>query len=104
MTAEEKDALDAWHIRHASPALDLRIALKTAACLVRGERKDEAAIEQACRWRRKALERERRPVGDRPSEAATEAAALRPAGARYLPTSKRRRSGWRAGYGRPTLE
>jgi hypothetical protein len=60
----------------------------------RGERKDEAAIEQAFRWRRKTPNRKRRAVGDRPSEAAAEAAALRPAGARRPPPHrKRRRSG-----------
>ena len=52
--------------------------------MFRGERKDEAAIEQALRWRGKALERERRQLGDRPSEAAAQAGELRPANARYL--------------------
>jgi lipopolysaccharide/colanic/teichoic acid biosynthesis glycosyltransferase len=84
VTAEEKDALDAWYIHHASPALDLRIALKTAAYLVRGERKDDAAIEAAFRWRLDALERERRPPGERTNEAAAEAAEQRPASARYV--------------------
>jgi hypothetical protein len=87
-TAEERDALDAWRIHHASPALDMRIALETAAYVFRGEREDEAAIEQAFRWRRKTPKRERRAVGDRPSEAAAEAAAPQPTGARRLPTSK----------------
>jgi hypothetical protein len=60
----------------------LRIALKTAACLALGERKDEAAIEEALRWRRDALERDRRQLGDRPSEAAAQPGELRPANAR----------------------
>ena len=53
LTADEKDALDAWYIRHASLALDLRVALRTILYLGRGERKDAAAIEAAMAWRRK---------------------------------------------------
>jgi lipopolysaccharide/colanic/teichoic acid biosynthesis glycosyltransferase len=53
LTADEKDALDAWYIRHASLGLDLRVALRTIVHLGQGERKDAAAIEEALEWRRK---------------------------------------------------
>jgi len=53
LTADEKDALDAWYIRHASLALDLQVALRTIVYLGRGERKDAVAIEEAMEWRRK---------------------------------------------------
>jgi lipopolysaccharide/colanic/teichoic acid biosynthesis glycosyltransferase len=84
VTADEKDALDAWYIHHASPALDLRIALRTLAYLVRGERKDEAAIDEALRWRREAREIDDRFSGGGSRESACEGEPG-PSGARYDP-------------------
>jgi len=56
VTTEEKNALDIWYIRKASLGLDLRIALRTVGYFFQGERKDRAAIEEALRWRHKAIE------------------------------------------------
>src|SRR5262249_35418279 len=49
LSAREKEALDEWYIRHASPWLDLRIIAMTAASLIRGERRREDALAQALR-------------------------------------------------------
>src|SRR6185312_14233534 len=47
LTPEEKDALDAWYVRHASAWLDLRIMLLTLRSLIRGDRRSEQALAQA---------------------------------------------------------
>ena len=47
ITTEEKGALDEWYIRHASPWLDLRIALLTLGFFVTGERRSEHAVTEA---------------------------------------------------------
>ena len=48
----EKDALDVWYIKHASLALDLKIAIKTLLFSVTGgEKMNHAAVEEAVRWR-----------------------------------------------------
>ena len=47
LTPEEKDALDVWYIRHASLSFDLRIAWRTIAYFVHGERRTHAAVDQA---------------------------------------------------------
>jgi lipopolysaccharide/colanic/teichoic acid biosynthesis glycosyltransferase len=48
ITADEKNALDAWYIRHASPWLDLKIILRTIWMLaLTGDRRDEKAISIA---------------------------------------------------------
>jgi lipopolysaccharide/colanic/teichoic acid biosynthesis glycosyltransferase len=52
LTAEEKDALDSWYVRHASLALDLKIVLRTLLRLLDAEQKDGAAIAEAMAWRR----------------------------------------------------
>ena len=45
ITAEEKNALDAWYIRHASFRLDLNIFMRTIwMLLINGDRRDEKAI------------------------------------------------------------
>ena len=45
ISADEKNALDAWYIRHASLWLDLKIAIRTIwMLLVTGDRRDEKAI------------------------------------------------------------
>src|SRR5262249_33453395 len=49
LSAREKEALDEWYIRHASPWLDLRIIAMTAASLIRGDRRREDALAQALR-------------------------------------------------------
>jgi lipopolysaccharide/colanic/teichoic acid biosynthesis glycosyltransferase len=68
LTAEEKDALDCWYVRHASFALDLRIALRTFLCLLYAERKDSAAIAEAMEWRRASQQTDDRPLADRSVE------------------------------------
>ncbi|MGI9383835.1 MAG: sugar transferase [Methyloligellaceae bacterium] len=45
--AEEKLALDLWYARHASFWLDMKIILLSLTMVIRGEREDPAAIEQA---------------------------------------------------------
>ncbi len=48
ISADEKNALDAWYIRHASLWLDLKIAIRTIwMLLVTGDRRDEKAIAMA---------------------------------------------------------
>ena len=47
LSPEEKEALDAWYIGHASPWLDLRIIALTLRSLVRGDRRSEQALAQA---------------------------------------------------------
>jgi lipopolysaccharide/colanic/teichoic acid biosynthesis glycosyltransferase len=47
LSPEEKEALDAWYIAHASFGLDLRIAAMTVYSLVRGERRSERALAEA---------------------------------------------------------
>ena len=51
LTPEEKEVLDAWYVRHASPWLDLRIAVMTLRSLVRGDRRSEPALNEARRHR-----------------------------------------------------
>jgi len=47
----EKDALDVWYIKHASLALDLKIAIRTLLFSVTGgEKMNHAAVEEAVRW------------------------------------------------------
>jgi lipopolysaccharide/colanic/teichoic acid biosynthesis glycosyltransferase len=74
LTADEKDSLDAWYIRHASLALDLRVALRTILYLGRGEHKDLAAIDEAVEWRRETRAIDDRRTAGREAEraAATE--------------------------------
>jgi lipopolysaccharide/colanic/teichoic acid biosynthesis glycosyltransferase len=73
LTADEKEALDAWYIRHASLALDLRVALRTIRYLGRGERKDGGAIEEAVEWRRNTRSLDDRLLADQSPEHAFEA-------------------------------
>ena len=47
ISVAEKAALDGWYIKHASLGLDVRILLQTAIMLVRGEVRNEGAIEKA---------------------------------------------------------
>jgi lipopolysaccharide/colanic/teichoic acid biosynthesis glycosyltransferase len=48
ISADEKNALDAWYIRHASLRLDLKIIVRTVWMLsVTGDRRDEKAISIA---------------------------------------------------------
>jgi lipopolysaccharide/colanic/teichoic acid biosynthesis glycosyltransferase len=47
LSADEKALLDAWYIQRASPWLDLKIAAMTLVCLVRGDRRSEAALTKA---------------------------------------------------------
>jgi lipopolysaccharide/colanic/teichoic acid biosynthesis glycosyltransferase len=50
---EEKAALDEWYVRNASWQLDLRIIYMTLVCVLRGERRSEAAIAAAFAMRRR---------------------------------------------------
>lgn len=43
----EKEELDAWYIRNASPWIDLRILWMTMICFVRGDRRSEQALARA---------------------------------------------------------
>jgi lipopolysaccharide/colanic/teichoic acid biosynthesis glycosyltransferase len=47
VSVAERAALDAWYVRHASPALDLKILAGTARMLLLGERRNEPAIAEA---------------------------------------------------------
>jgi hypothetical protein len=48
ISADEKNALDAWYIRHASLWLDLKIIMRTIWMLsATGDRRDEKAISIA---------------------------------------------------------
>ena len=47
LSAQEKDELDEWYIRHASFWLDMRILALTFLSLVRGDRRYERALAQA---------------------------------------------------------
>jgi len=47
ITAEEKNALDEWYIRHVSFALDVKIFLATIATVVLGDRRNEFIVEAA---------------------------------------------------------
>jgi lipopolysaccharide/colanic/teichoic acid biosynthesis glycosyltransferase len=50
LSKPEKLALDVLYADNATFRFDLKILVKTVAVLVRGERRDEAAIEEACRY------------------------------------------------------
>ena len=47
LSPEEKEALDAWYIGHASLGLDLRIMAMTVRSLLCGDRRSEQALAQA---------------------------------------------------------
>lgn len=47
ISAEEKNALDEWYIRHASLRLDMAIVLRTIWMLLNGDRRNEKAISLA---------------------------------------------------------
>lgn len=83
LTPDEKDALDAWYIRHASLALDLRVALRTILYFGRGERKNAAAIEEALAWRRKSPDVGVRQFADRAPAEREPSAERRPAIGRF---------------------
>ena len=65
ITPAEKDALDVWYIRHASLALDIRIAVSTVLFAVTGEQMNHTALEQAMRLRQD-LSRMKVGKGDSP--------------------------------------
>jgi lipopolysaccharide/colanic/teichoic acid biosynthesis glycosyltransferase len=62
LSAEEKEALDAWYIRHASLGLDLRIMAMTIRSLVRGDRRCEQALAQARDERNAPADRQKRKL------------------------------------------
>jgi lipopolysaccharide/colanic/teichoic acid biosynthesis glycosyltransferase len=47
LTPQEKDELDEWYIRNASPWLDLKIIHMTILFLLKGERRSEQALSDA---------------------------------------------------------
>jgi lipopolysaccharide/colanic/teichoic acid biosynthesis glycosyltransferase len=47
LSPEEKQELDEWYVRRASPWLDLKIIALTFLCLVRGDRRSEKALARA---------------------------------------------------------
>ena len=47
LTAEEKDSLDEWYIRNASPGLDLRIVFMTLEFVMKGPRRPEGVVAKA---------------------------------------------------------
>jgi lipopolysaccharide/colanic/teichoic acid biosynthesis glycosyltransferase len=55
LTPEEKDALDAWYIRHASFWLDVRIVAMTVHSLVYGDQRPDQALATAREEREAAL-------------------------------------------------
>lgn len=52
ITPEEKDALDAWYIKHASPKIDLKILIHTIIIALTGERLNRRAVLDALSWKR----------------------------------------------------
>jgi len=47
LTADEKDALDEWYVRHVSLLLDIKIVLRTLWVIVRGDHRNNAQISAA---------------------------------------------------------
>jgi lipopolysaccharide/colanic/teichoic acid biosynthesis glycosyltransferase len=47
ISAQEKNALDVWYIKHASFALDVRILFLTVMIMLGGDKRDDAVITQA---------------------------------------------------------
>ncbi|MGC1860344.1 MAG: hypothetical protein WA733_04275, partial [Methylocystis sp.] len=45
--AEEKNALDEWYVRNASPKLDVAIVLRTLVIVLTGDRRNEAGLAAA---------------------------------------------------------
>lgn len=64
VTTDEKDALDVWYIHHASPALDLKILIRTLKIVFRGEMKHYNEIETALKWQKKARQIDGRLFAD----------------------------------------
>lgn len=56
--ADEKNALDEWYVEHASPATDLRIVWLTLRIMLAGDVREDGAIEEALKFRRRRLARE----------------------------------------------
>jgi len=54
ITTEQKDALDAWYIQHASLRLDLEIIALTLRFIFTGEKLNSNTVEQAMRFREAA--------------------------------------------------
>lgn len=71
LTAEEKEELDAWYIRHASFWLDLSIIVMTVRSLVWGDRRSEAALAMARAERETASPDDSGPIRDRLANLAT---------------------------------
>jgi lipopolysaccharide/colanic/teichoic acid biosynthesis glycosyltransferase len=70
VTVDEKNDLDEWYVRNASPWLDLEIALRTVAIVLRGDRRNEdrlvtalaRAAEDKKRWESTATARGRKDL------------------------------------------
>jgi lipopolysaccharide/colanic/teichoic acid biosynthesis glycosyltransferase len=61
ITTEDKDALDAWYIQHASFFLDVLVVLRTAIFLATGEKLDFDAAEDAEQGRSSQASAEKAP-------------------------------------------
>ena len=62
LSPEEKEALDAWYIGHASLWLDLRILAMTISSLLRGDRRSEQTLAQARHERGGSVDAESRKL------------------------------------------
>jgi lipopolysaccharide/colanic/teichoic acid biosynthesis glycosyltransferase len=63
LSPKEKEALDIWYIRNASPWVDLRIIGMTFLVLLRGERRSEKALAEAQRLQVTQADRSERGLG-----------------------------------------
>ncbi len=75
LSPEEKEALDEWYIRNVSLWLDIRILGLTALSLIRGDRRSQEALDEACRANGRA--HENRSAAFRKSISAKSEASLR---------------------------
>lgn len=75
LSPEEKETLDEWYIRNASVWLDFRILGLTALSLIRGDRRAQGALDEACTANSRAHESRRAAV--RKSISARPEASLR---------------------------
>lgn len=55
VTPDEKDALDAWYIEHASLMIDIKIVIQMLVIALTGERLDKRAVVEALTWRNQHL-------------------------------------------------
>ena len=61
VNAEEKNALDEWYVRNASPKLDVAIVLRTLVIVLTGDRRNETRLTAALA---QALQDKSQELGD----------------------------------------